>query len=295
MGWSWMRYVFEEAAIEETPKPIRQSPRYAAELRRELSERNVAWARENSCAHELSLGAIPAVFYREDEQGYHGNFYPAAYSRIKVNPGWQKRLQKVHTTARKVLLSHDTGRCELDSSNSSDALLMNIFCHPQLSQRRLHALLGVDNQENPIFGYRPHVPLKNGRSDSTEIDLRLGNLLIEAKLTEYDFQTAPWHLVERYRDLEEVFDVEELPRSGDSLLSYQLVRGVLAARAEPDVRFCVLCDARRPDLIASWHRILQCVRHAELRCRLVLLTWQEIAAACSVSLQRWLQAKYGIR
>ena len=291
-----MEYVFDETPLQETPASGRQTARYAAELRRELSQRNIVWARQNNFAHEISLGGVPAVLYREDESGRHGNFHPAAYTRIKREPGWSKRLRKVHTTARKVLLSRDTGRCELDSSNSSDALLMSIFCRPQMTQMSspLRRMLGVDMEANPIFGYRPRIPLKLGRFDSTEIDLRFGNLLVEAKLTEFDFQTAPWRLVERYRDFGDVFDVDELPRSGACLVSYQLVRGALAAYADADARFCVLCDARRPDLIASWYRILQCVRPPELRCRLMLLTWQEVAAACTGSLQRWLQEKYGI-
>ncbi len=283
-----------EATLPSIPE-ARQSARYAAELRRELSARNAVWAQENNLSHELSLGAAPAVLYWEDQQGRHGNFHPAAYRRIQRNPDWKRRLQKVHTSARKILLSHED-RCELDSSNSSDALLMSIFCHPQISGKgsRLQSLLGVDNEAQPIFGYRPRIPLQNNRFDATEIDLRLGNLLIEAKLTEYDFQTAPWRLVERYRDLEEVFDVEDLPRSGAMLLSYQLLRGVLAAHADAEARFCVLCDARRPDLIASWYRVLQCVLYPGLRQRLGLLTWQEITAACANPLQQWLQKKYGL-
>ena len=291
-----MRYVLDDVAPEPEPSAeCRPSARYAAELRRELSERNIRWARKKGFAHELSLSAVPVVLYREQDE-CHGNFYPAAYRRIQQNPQWRHRLKKVHTTARKVLLSRDTGRCELDSSSSSDALLMSIFCHPHaLSQgSRLCSLLAVDAGTEPIFGYRPGIPLKNGRRDSTEIDLRLGNLLIEAKLTEYDFQTAPGRLVERYRDGEEVFHLDELPRCGDSFVSYQLIRGALAAYAEPAARFCVMCDARRPDLIASWYRILQCVRCPGLNCRLMLVTWQELRRACPDPLQRWLQEKYGI-
>lgn len=292
-----MRYLLEEPFLRKASGDARQTPRYAADLRRELSHRNVIFAGQNNFVHELSLSAVPAVLYREDEAGRHGNFFPASYSRIKKNPAWGKRLQKVHTSARKILLSRDRGHCELDSSNSSDALLMSVFCHAPTTQPggRLRAMLGIDMDAEPVFGYRPRIPLKTGRFDSTEIDLKFGHLLIEAKLTEYDFQTAPWRLVDRYRDLEEVFDIDELPRTDATLLSYQLVRGVLAAHAEAGTRFCVLCDARRPDLIASWYRILQCVRYPELRCRLALVTWQEIQAACTSPLQRWLEAKYGIR
>lgn len=49
------------------------------------------------------------------------------------------------------------------------------------------------------------------RRDNTEIDMRLGELLVEAKLTESDFQSANIGLISRYRDLETVFHIEELP------------------------------------------------------------------------------------
>jgi len=41
--------------------------------------------------------------------------------------------------------------------------------------------------------------------------MRLGELLVEAKLTESDFQSANVGLIFRYRDLETVFHIEELP------------------------------------------------------------------------------------
>jgi hypothetical protein len=81
---------------------------------------------------------------------------------------------------------------ELDSCTSSDALLMNIFCHPSVSRDdRVRALLGAEPGLSPCFGYKARVPLANGRFDRTEVNLRVGDLLIEAKLTESDFQSAP--------------------------------------------------------------------------------------------------------
>ncbi len=122
---------------------------------------------------------------------------------------------------------------ELDSAVSSDALLMNIFCHPRVFNGRTLApavanLLNVDRTAQPRFGITPGVPLKTIRKrrttrnaqtlpdhtlkDRTEIDLQLGNLFVEAKLTESSFQTAAPRLIERYRDLETVFDPDRLPR-----------------------------------------------------------------------------------
>jgi hypothetical protein len=238
---------------------------------------------------------VPAVLYREDERRRHGNFHSASYRLIRQQRLWTRRLEKVHTSARRTLLSRDTGRRELDSSNSSDALLMNIFCHPEtLNVPAVRALLGIEAGTEPIFGHRPGVPLRDGRRDCTEIDLKLGNLLIEAKLTEHDFQFAPVRLIERYSGLEEVFNIAALEIAGGAVRSYQLIRGVMAAHATLDGRFCVLCDARRPDLIAAGQRVLSAVRLYELRARLQLLTWQELARILPIDLREFLNEKFGI-
>jgi len=291
-----MRYLIDA----EFRKAKREDPRrmvfpYAANLRRELSDRNIRWAIGNGHAHEISMGKVPAVLYREDEFGNHGNFLPATYRLIRQTPDWSRRLSKVHTSARRSLQSHDPGRRELDSCHSSDALLMNVFCHPDiLSTPAVRELIGVDAGVQPVFGYRPGVPLSNGQRDCTEIDMLLGDLLIEAKLTEYDFQTAPCRLIERYRDLSDVFDIDLLDIQKAVVSSYQLIRSVLAAYALPSRRFCVLCDRRRPDLIDAWYCIMTAVKPYDLRCRLQLLTWQELAAALPAKLTDFLGEKYGL-
>jgi hypothetical protein len=57
-------------------------------------------------------------------------------------------------------------------------------------------------------------------------------------------------VVEGYRDFREVFERRMLPKSGNKYASYQLIRNVLATHAL-GLSFCVLLDARRPDLAAS--------------------------------------------
>jgi hypothetical protein len=291
-----MRYLIEaEYRTANAEKRPRVTAQYAAELRHELSIRNLEWARENAAVHEATLGGSPAVLYSEDGLGGHGNFIRPSYERILTNPLWVKRLSKVHTSSRRALLSRDPGRKELDSSHSSDALLMNIFCHPvTLSTPAVRRLLGIETEVQALFGYKPRTPLMNGKVDSTEIDLKLGDLLIEAKLTEYDFQQAPRRLVERYPRFAEVFDTEHPDISGSMIESYQLIRGVLAAEAFPGHRFCVLSDARRPDLVTRWHRLLLRVIPHELRCRMMILTWQELASVLPAELREFLDAKYGI-
>jgi len=88
--------------------------------------------------------------------------------------------------------------------------------------------------------------------------MRLDQLLVEAKLTESDFQSARFDLVSRYRDLETVFDLSELPCRNGRYCSYQLIRGTLAAYAT-GASFCVFCDARRPDLVEAWYRVMLAV------------------------------------
>jgi hypothetical protein len=277
-------------------QPAPGSGRYALDLRRELSARNLSWAEQNGFLHELTTGSPASVLYRPDDRGRHGNFHPASYKRILRNPSWSRRLAKTHTTARKCLVSHDSERRELDSCNSSDALLMNIFCHPSVASPKseLRSYLAIESGARFTFGYKPRIPLKNGGIDCTEVDLRIGDLLIEAKLTESDFQVARWKLAERYRDCDEIFDSVLLPRIGDKLRSYQLVRGILAAFADESSRYCLICDERRRDLVELWSEILGAIRRHDQRWRCVLVTWQEISETLPQSLQIWLLRKYGI-
>jgi hypothetical protein len=74
---------------------------------------------------------------------------------------------------------------------------------------------------------------------------------------------------------------------------YQLIRNVLAAYAS-DAGFCVLCDARRPDLIEIWYSVLAAVHSYTFATRLKLLTWQELAPTIPQDLQQFLEVKYGI-
>jgi hypothetical protein len=150
----------------------------------------------------------------------------------------------------------------------------------------------------PEFGWKPRTPLhggkRDGMTDNTEVDMRVGDLLVEAKLTESDFQTARPSLIERYRDAEDVFDVAELPMRGGRVLGYQLIRGTLAAYAS-GCSFCVVCDARRPELVEIWYAVMRAVRSFEFRCRLKLLTWQELAGVVPRELSEFLAEKYGIK
>jgi hypothetical protein len=318
---------------------------YAGELRRELMERNAVWARGR--AHVESYGTPPVIVYEPIEER-HGNFFDAAYAAILERPEWMRRFDKIHAQGR-ALPKAESGRRwrELDSSMSSDALLMNVFLGFGASEQgRLKDALGIEEEGLPEFGWKARVPLKNGKFDRTEVDMRWGGLLVEAKLTESDFQTREARIVEGYRDFEEVFDCELLPRVAmktarrrtavefaeeftqewedggaqtDAATSevareyqaalvaqaweaepaeigyagYQLIRNVLAAHAA-GCSFCVLHDARRPDLREMWFQVMAAVKQAEMRMRCKAMTWQELARLAPEGLAGFLDRKYGI-
>lgn len=324
---------------------------YASQLRQELGARNVRYARNR--AHVESYGSPPVIVYAPKD-GRHGNFFDAAYAAINARPEWMRRFNKVHAQAARSLPKPQIEPArrwrELDSSMSSDALLMNVFCTPGVAESpTTQNALGVEGDANPVFGWKARVPLISGRFDRTEVDMRIGTLLVEAKLTEGDFQIREASIVESYRDFDEVFDRELLPQvelvaarrkepvefpeawsqefesvidttipsttlselqalspsvlaadafnSGRAVIpgyaSYQLIRNVLAAFAS-GCSFCVLHDERRPDLREEWFRVMAAVKSAEMRVRLKVLTWQELAAMLPGELQEFLDFKYGI-
>jgi len=268
---------------------------YASALRQELIARNAIYAVDKRLPHVTSYGELPVVVYQPSECGrHHGNFISASYRAILRTPQWRKRLLKVHARGRRSLPAMENAWHELDSSLSSDALLMNIFCYPGITRRsEVCGILGIESGCTPEFGFFPRVPLISNFIERTEVDMRLGNTLFEAKLTEGDFQTQRAELVQGYRDFRDVFEARQLPRSGRSYVSYQLIRNILAAHAL-GMDFCTLLDARRPDLLEDWYGVVRCIRHATLRARCKLLTWQELSQCLPAALRDFLLLKYGI-
>ena len=274
----------------EVEAPVRRGRGLASGLRAQVSGLGAALGKE----HETTRGA--AVVFGPDGSS-HGNFVEASYRRILARPEWARRLEKVHTAKRQARTSGPDEQVrawrELDAATSSDALLMNVFCYPRVWTRGLRALLGVSGTERLEFGVRSEARLERGLVNTTELDMSVGDLLVEAKLTEADFQFGAMRLVERYVDFDALFDRESLEVTRRGVRSYQLIRGVLAAYAVGG-RFCLLCDGRRVDLISDWFQVMRAVRSLEAQARLRLVTWQEVAAVVPRRLQDFLAQKYGI-
>jgi hypothetical protein len=132
-------------------------------LRRAVAEQAKKYAHAESIPHCFSYGDDPTLcFFPYEGDSRHGNFLDRSYKAIQANPEWRKRLTKVHTLGKRSLPVTERGRwMELDTCMSSDALLMNIFCHPgTLQNSRVLALLDAELGATPLFGYRARAPCK---------------------------------------------------------------------------------------------------------------------------------------
>ena len=329
--------------------PHTDTPSWSASLlRRDLNARAHKFAHERKLLHEIAPGphqdTDPLIIFGRSELGPHGNFHPASDLAISANPAWLRRLAKPHTASRRSRARNEWPWRELDSAVSSDALLMNIFCHPaslqrshprpcrrQPPQRRPHRPTPLRHhpwrppqhhpqrpQPNSLLNLsRPHrdrPPTRQSlpRSQTHRIQLpdrrppphrtlpRPRNRLRPRPSSPAKFSSLP-HPIHPPKTTPSLKSPRAslTPSPSPSKPSrtvidgYQLIRNVLAAYAA-DASFCVLCDARRHDLIETWYSILSAVHHPTFTTRLKLLTWQELAAVLPKDLQQFLEAKYGI-
>jgi len=268
---------------------------YVSALRQELIARNSSYASLNFLPHVTSYGELPVVVYQQSECGrHHGNFIAASYRAILRRPQWRKRLQKVHSQGQRSLPAMDGSWCELDSSLSSDVLLMNIFCYPGVTRRReVCRILGLEPGSVPEFGFMPLVPLLSEATERTEVDMSSGIRFLRRNLRRAIFRSSARNWSRDIGILGTYLSVDTFLRVGRKYVSYQLIRNVLAAQAL-SLDFCTLLDARRPDLLEDWYGIVRCIRFAGLRARCKVLTWQELTLCLPGALQRFLSVKYGI-
>lgn len=266
---------------------------YSKKLREQLTQTSKAFALTNGLTFNSGLtpAKLPkdAILFDNPE----GNFHPNSWGVIKKNSNHFSRTQKAHSK-----FDGEDSRLEMQSSNSSDALLMNIFCHSQINNwKGLKDLLQIDTLENLSFGYFPGVKLIGNQVDKTEVDLfiKSGNkeILCESKLTETDFVFVPKSRIVRYLNAEMVFNLDNLPTYKGEIANYQLIRNILAAY-ESNRYFYLFVDARRPDLAKSFFETVRCIKSNELQMRCNIIYWQDIAAVVGKDLSEFLSAKYGI-
>lgn len=213
------------------------------------------------------------------------NFHPDSYRNISNHADWNARTLKPHPNV--------PGVKEMQSSNSSDALLMNIFCHPLIGKWTGVKKVVESELDTIVFGVPGAIQLYKGGTDTTEIDLSLTDSLCEAKLTESDFTKKRSLVVENYAGLKEAFHIETLPRKGDDYDNYQIIRNLLAS-IQHNRKHILFCDERRPDLAMRYMETVSCLRDIKRRVNCRVIFWQELVAACGATLRDWIEEKYGM-
>ena len=249
-------------------------------LKQEIKKATLAYAKRRNLPVDDSHTS--AVIFRNLADSFH----PESFANIVSHADWNNRTRKAHPNVMGVL--------EMQSSNSSDALLMNIFCHPSIRHwAGVRKVLGHD-MESISFGFPGEVRINNGQSDSTEIDMALPGAFCEAKLTESDFTQKRPDVVENYDSIQGAFHVDAMPRVGGEYDNYQIIRNLLAS-IEHDRNHILLCDERRSDLVRRYMDTVSCLRDVQRRKKCRVIFWQEVVAACGKSLREWIEEKYGMR
>jgi len=259
---------------------------FSKELKDSLNKTTLDYIKKKGIPSSEYVKYKSAIVFNTSTDGtVNPNFNKNSLRHISKNQDWKNRLTKRHTHFKDDTL-------EMASSNSSDALLMNIFCHPKFSTwKGPQSILGFAN-EQPEFGCNPGIETHNS---PTEIDMILGDVIYEAKLTETDFTIKDLQTIQRvYPGMEDVFDLEYLSE-GDSVKHYQLLRNIYAVSEVDGInKFMLLVDYRRPDLLHSLVDVINAIRYDELRRKCGFITWQEIARTVGKDLRDFLQLKYGI-
>jgi hypothetical protein len=145
------------------------------------------------------------------------NFMPETFENIEKHSNWYKRTQKKLERVPDIF--------EMQSSKSSDALLMNIFCYPDfINWEKPRELLKIDNYNCMKFGWNPEFLYekrkfeylqKEGKENEfhpSEIDLKIGDSIFEAKLTEENFGEKEIKTIQKYDGFKSVFDEDVLEK-----------------------------------------------------------------------------------
>lgn len=209
------------------------------------------------------------------------SFYPDTFTSICDNIDYKKRLDKPHSKVPNFK--------EMQSSNSSDALLMNFFAHPGIKEwKSLRDLISINKSDNIEFGWNPE--FSNETSHKTEIDMKIGNSIFEAKLTEKDFTSKELQVVLEYSNVENIIDLQVLTNK-NVVSNYQLIRNLLTAE-KYDYKFNLLIDESRIDLIREFYKVKSSIKASYLSDNFNFITWQEISNCVGIDLKNYITEKY---
>ncbi len=209
------------------------------------------------------------------------NFHPETFAQILKVVGYKKRLEKQH--------SNVSDYKEMQSSNSSDALLMNLFAHPKIKEwKSLRDLIGINETDEIEFGWNPL--FENEKSRKTEIDMKIGKSIFEAKLTETDFTQKQIEVVLTYQNVEDIIDISALTKDG-IVSNYQLIRNLLAAY-KYQFSLYILLDESRTDFIREFINVKNAIKDSTLSNSFHFITWQEVSNSVGQELRSYITEKY---
>ncbi len=264
---------------------------YYETLKNELRELAVKYALNKELEDMIHPSGLrkTAVLFSKPEYSFH----PDSWNEIKSKKKYNDRIKKTHSNV-------GTGILEMQSSNSSDALAMNIFCYPKIKEwKGIANLFGLESITDIEFGIKPNIHKTETKEEKTEIDLVLHNadekVYCECKLTESDFTSKEKEEVLKYKEFHNIFEASYLPQTDKEFNNYQLIRNILAAE-QKKTKFVLICDMRRPDLAREFYRTVRCIKdsYIELRNSCEIIYWQDIANVSGQELKEFLFEKYGM-
>jgi hypothetical protein len=224
------------------------------------------------------------------------SFQKDSWNAILKNREFLSRIEKIHPNTQ----TKDSSVFEMQSSNSSDGLAMNIFCHPNFKKwRGVANLFEVEIISSIEFGFEAKVLKTNQNQvteDKTEVDILINkNIIVECKLTEEDFCVKEKQIVNQYIEFANIFQTNLLKQTLTHYDNYQLIRNILAAY-QHHAKFILICDMRRPDLARSFYQTIRCIKDEfiDLRMNCEIIYWQDLAKAVGDDLKDFLNDKYGI-
>lgn len=268
--------------------------KYDVELKQELIRLGDEYGKSTigiNYAHPNELKNSSVIF---DDISY--SFQKESWDAISKDKDYSTRTEKTHPNTR----TKEPAVLEMQSSNSSDALAMNIFCHPGFKKwKGVTNLFEVDNISSVEFGFEAKVLKTNNNKieeDKTEVDVFINkNIIAECKLTEEDFCIQVKGIVEQYSEFKNVFHIDKLLQTETHYSNYQLIRNILAAN-QHSTQFILICDMRRPDLAQSFLQTVTCIKdeYLDLRTNCKIIYWQDLAKVVGGELKSFLSDKYGI-
>ena len=265
---------------------------WVAELRRELTLRAITYAQQNNLPHFLSKGGT--IFFEPylDASGVtrHGNFFAPSYQIIRHDPEWAGMLNHGVANSNAIPRLKQGIAMETDSSCSTAALAMSLFCLPEINEA-VASILNIEAGRPHFAGeIRGSGRRKKDRQLEPDIILNNGEVYLWAILTESLTGAMTVSELEQQPSIKRFTDPHRLAVSGGIVRYADVLKMYLTAR-QNNARFVLIVDHRRQDLAKAYRRIMQAAKLADTGC---LLTWQEIAKVLPVEAQAFVQQKYGI-